>query len=60
MNNSSSRSHCVTVFTLHVRDSTNNIRVSRFNFFDFMGSERFSGGNAAHNSNQSVNQIATL
>ena len=49
MNDSSSRSHCITVFTLHKRDNTGNVRVSRFNFFDFMGSERFSGANSAHN-----------
>ena len=48
MNNSSSRSHCVTVFTLHTRDTDNKVRISRFNFFDFMGSERFKGPNAAH------------
>ena len=54
MNNSSSRSHCITVFTLHVRDPNNCVRVSRFNFFDFMGSERFSGANSAHNSGQSA------
>ena len=48
MNNSSSRSHCVTVFTLHHRDGDGNVRVSRFQFFDFMGSERFSGANSAH------------
>jgi hypothetical protein len=41
MNNSSSRSHCVTVFTLHHRDEENHVRISRFQFFDFMGSERF-------------------
>ena len=54
MNHSSSRSHCVTVFTLHVRDANGSVRVSRFNFFDFMGSERFSGGNAAHNASKSA------
>lgn len=48
MNNSSSRSHCITVFTLHHRDNQGRVRTSRFNFFDFMGSERFSGPNAAH------------
>ena len=53
MNNSSSRSHCITAFTLHVRDDEGNVRVSRFNFFDFMGSERFRGANAAHNQSQS-------
>jgi hypothetical protein len=51
MNNSSSRSHCVTVFTLHHRDANSNVRVSRFQFFDFMGSERFSGANSAHGRN---------
>jgi hypothetical protein len=54
MNQSSSRSHCVTVFTLHVLDSNDHVRISRLNFFDFMGSERFSGSNAAHNTNQSA------
>ena len=54
MNNSSSRSHCITAFTLHVRDDEGNVRVSRFNFFDFMGSERFRGANAAHNQSQSA------
>ena len=48
MNNSSSRSHCVTVFTLHQRDGRGLVRASRLQFFDFMGSERFSGANAAH------------
>ena len=49
MNNSSSRSHCITVFTLHVYDGASNcVRSSRLQFFDFMGSERFSGSNSAH------------
>lgn len=48
MNNSSSRSHCITVYTLHHLDCHGNVRASRFNFFDFMGSERFSGANSAH------------
>ena len=54
MNKSSSRSHCITVFTLHTLDNEGNVRVSRFNFFDFMGSERFSGANSAHNTSQSA------
>ena len=48
MNNTSSRSHCITVFILHRRDAQGRVRTSRFNFFDFMGSERFGGPNAAH------------
>ena len=54
MNNSSSRSHCITVFTLYVRDDQGNVRASRFNFFDFMGSERFSGENSAHDTGKSA------
>ena len=54
MNNSSSRSHCITVFTLYVRDDQGNVRTSRFNFFDFMGSERFSGANSAHDTSKSA------
>jgi len=54
MNNSSSRSHCITVFTLYVRDDQGNVRASRFNFFDFMGSERFSGSNSAHDTSKSA------
>jgi len=80
MNDTSSRSHCITVFTLTVlRDGA--VRQSRLNFWDLvsrrrsvaiaidlcrrhtapsapltllqMGSERFKGANAAHDSSQS-------
>ena len=54
MNNASSRSHCITVFTLHLVDVDGNVRVSRLNFFDFMGSERFGGANAAHGQGSSA------
>ena len=60
MNNSSSRSHCVTVFTLHHRDEEGNVRASRFQFSDFMGSERFSGANSAHGHSGSVVQPGLL
>ena len=56
MNNSSSRSHCITVFTLYVRDEDGNVRASRLNFFDFMGSERFSGANSAHDTTASAHR----
>ena len=52
MNDTSSRSHCVTVFTLSILEN-NMFRQSRCQFFDLMGSERFKGGNAAHNTNTS-------
>ena len=52
MNDTSSRSHCVTVFTLSVlREGT--VQQSRLQFFDLMGSARFKGDNAAHDSTQS-------
>ena len=52
MNDTSSRSHCCAVFTLSVADG-DTYRQSRFQFFDLMGSERFKGGNAAHNTGSS-------
>eukprot|EP00943_MAST-04B_sp_MAST-4B-sp1_P006135 g6135.t1 len=52
MNDTSSRSHCVTVYTLSVLEN-NAMRQSRLQFFDLMGSERFKGGNAAHDSSKS-------
>ena len=52
MNDTSSRSHCVTVFTLSVLEGE-NFRQSRLQFFDLMGSERFKGGNAAHDTSKS-------
>ena len=54
MNDTSSRSHCCAVFTLSVcDDSGEKYRQSRLQFFDLMGSERFKGGNAAHNTQAS-------
>ena len=52
MNDTSSRSHCVTVYTLSVLENK-MMRQSRLQFFDLMGSERFKGGNAAHNTTSS-------
>lgn len=47
MNDTSSRSHCVTTLTLLVeRDDA--IRINRFRLFDFMGSERAKGQNSAY------------
>ena len=45
----------MTVFTLHTLEGGNegDVRSSRIQFFDLMGSERFKGANAAHNSAQS-------
>jgi DnaJ-class molecular chaperone len=45
----------MTVFTLHtlVGGNEGDVRGSRIQFFDLMGSERFKGGNAAHNSAES-------
>ena len=54
MNSASSRSHCITVFTLHVLDENGSVRISRLSFFDLMGSERFRGANAAHNTGASA------
>ena len=57
MNDTSSRSHCITVFTLTVVFEDNSlslkIRQSRLQFFDLMGSERFAGQNAAHDTSKS-------
>lgn len=53
MNDTSSRSHCVTVFTLTMLDDAGQVRESRLQFFDMMGSERFVGQNAAHDTAQS-------
>lgn len=55
MNDTSSRSHCVSVFTLTTLDKPKgaSVRASRLQFFDLMGSERFKGSNAAHNSARS-------
>lgn len=48
MNDTSSRSHCVTVLTLTVLDrASGDVRQSRLQFFDMMGSERFKGANSA-------------
>ena len=58
MNDTSSRSHCVAIFTLMVVDPNEGggggqLRTSRLQFFDLMGSERFKGGNAAHDASKS-------
>jgi hypothetical protein len=58
MNDTSSRSHCMTVFTLSVLDGE-TVRESRLQFFDLMGSERFKGANAAHDSTQSSKSTAS-
>ena len=59
MNDTSSRSHCITIFSLHELDAANErVRESRFQFFDLMGSERFKGANAAHDT--SVSSKATM
>jgi hypothetical protein len=52
MNESSSRSHCICALTLIVLDG-DRIRESRLQFFDLMGSERFKGPNAAHDTTKS-------
>ena len=52
MNDTSSRSHCVAVLKLTVREA-DAVRVSRLQFFDLMGSERFTGQNAAHDTAKS-------
>lgn len=52
MNDTSSRSHCVTVFTLSVQEGK-NMQQTRLQLFDLMGSERFKGGNAAHDESKS-------
>jgi hypothetical protein len=54
MNDTSSRSHCITIFTFHQLDASGEkVRESRFQFFDLMGSERFKGANAAHDTSAS-------
>eukprot|EP00501_MAST-03F_sp_TOSAG23-6_P001167 GSMAST32.ASY1.ANO1.1211.1 assembled CDS len=54
MNLASSRSHCVAQLKLTVFDlSTECVRESRLQFFDLMGSERFVGQNAAHDTSKS-------
>jgi hypothetical protein len=58
MNDSSSRSHCATVFTLSLLDAEGGLRQSRLQFFDLMGSERFKGGNAAHDASKSSKSSA--
>ena len=52
MNDTSSRSHCCAVFTLSIAQG-DRYQQTRFQFFDLMGSERFKGGNAAHNTGAS-------
>jgi hypothetical protein len=47
MNDTSSRSHCVALLKLTVLEG-GAVRTSRLQFFDLMGSERFVGQNAAH------------
>ena len=49
MNDTSSRSHCVAMLKLTVLEG-GAVRTSRLQFFDLMGSERFVGQNAAHDS----------
>ena len=61
MNDTSSRSHCMAAFTLHVlggggggdAGGEEQVRGSRLQFFDMMGSERFKGANAAHDTGKS-------
>ena len=53
MNDTSSRSHCATVLTLDVIDADRKLRRSTLKFFDLMGSERFKGANAAHDTSKS-------
>ena len=48
MNDTSSRSHCMAGFKLTVLEDNGMVRESRLQFFDLMGSERFSGQNSAH------------
>ena len=52
MNDTSSRSHCVAVLKLTVLEG-GAVRTSRLQFFDLMGSERFVGQNAAHDTGHS-------
>lgn len=58
MNDTSSRSHCVTVFILSILEGNNMFRQSRLSFYDLMGSERFKGANSAHN--QSTSSKSTM
>lgn len=54
MNDTSSRSHCITSILLMQKDlGTNKVTFNRFNFLDMMGSERFKGQNSAHD--ESIN-----
>ena len=56
MNCTSSRSHCVAILTLSAADECGGdarLRESRLQFFDLMGSERFVGNNAAHDTSKS-------
>lgn len=53
MNDTSSRSHCVAAFKLTVLEE-GLVRESRLQFFDLMGSERFAGQNAAHDTRASA------
>ena len=52
MNDTSSRSHCMSGLKLTVLED-GMVRESRLQFFDLMGSERFAGQNAAHDTKQS-------
>jgi len=52
MNDTSSRSHCVVVLKLTVLEG-GSVRTSWLQFFDLMGSERFVGQKAAHDTSQS-------
>ena len=45
MNDTSSRSHCLTILTLNVLDTHRKVQTSKLQFFDLMGSERFKGAN---------------
>lgn len=64
MNDTSSRSHCAAVYTLTVLEGGEGggggalVRTSRLQFFDLMGSERFKGGNSAHDENKSAKSSA--
>uniref|UniRef100_A0A6T8PJH2 Kinesin motor domain-containing protein n=1 Tax=Hemiselmis andersenii TaxID=464988 RepID=A0A6T8PJH2_HEMAN len=59
MNDTSSRSQCLTVLTLTQLDlSTDSVTTTHFNFFDLMGSERSKGANSAHD--ERVNNKETL
>jgi kinesin family protein 4/21/27 len=54
MNDTSSRSHCIALLKLTVlTTATGMVRESRMQFFDLMGSERFVGQNAAHDTSKS-------